>query len=138
MGYLQSLDIIYFCVNTETYSCRFFSLWDLATLRIPIPSDPCGRDHFPDSGTPSLLKVKSVSFPIFRHWGAIVQFGFSMNTKFWRSLLLFIGHLYSKFWNYLCLYSVLFSFFVVKLSTPIIRFFPVKLLPQNHAFSFLP
>ena len=41
------------------------SLYDLATLRSPIPSDPRDTDHLPDPGTPSLAQGRYVFFSIF-------------------------------------------------------------------------
>ena len=59
--------MIVFHVNTLLYIFRFYfilCLCNLATLRIPIPSDSRKRDHFLDPGTPSLAQGEAVLFRV--------------------------------------------------------------------------
>ena len=59
---------INFCVNTLTYSFRFYlrlRLTTQQTWRSPIRSDPRNRDRFPDPRSLSLAQVESILFPVF-------------------------------------------------------------------------
>ena len=72
-------------------------LYDPAALRIPIPSDPCECNRFPDPGTLSTTQVEAVLFPVFFKVTVMLPYQ-ARHSSYHRKLQRACSHLQDKSW----------------------------------------